>query len=65
MFSVGLKLTNNLEGSLFNFLGALTTGIDCAKQVLFPFCNKTKLSQSLNFPTLFIFSSALSVPKVK
>ena len=35
------------------FLGALTTGIDCAKQVLLPSCDKTKLSQSLNFPNTF------------
>jgi len=64
IFSAGLKLTNNLDGSLLSFFGALITGLDCAKQVLFPSSNKTKLSQSLNFPTLFKFSSAFAKLKI-
>jgi len=62
---LGLKLTNNLEGSLFSFFGAFTIGIDWAKQILLPSFIIIKLSQSLYFPMLFTFSSALSVPKIK
>ena len=65
IFSAGLKLTNSLDGSLFNFFGALTTGTDWAKQTLFPSWDKTKLSQSLNFPKLFKFSSAFEMLKIK
>ena len=65
IFSLGLKLTNSLDGSLFNFFGALTTGFDCAKQVLFPSLDKTKLSQSLNFPILYGFSSPYEIEHIK
>jgi len=64
MSSLGRKLMNNLEGFLSNFFGALITGIDCAIQVLFPSFYRTKLSQSLNLPTLFKFSSAFAKLKI-
>ena len=52
IFSLGLKVTNNLASLLF-FFGACKTGIDCAKQT-FPDCSEiTITSQSLYFPTFF------------
>ena len=58
IFSLGLKLTKILDGSLFSYFGARTKGIDCAKQILFPSWILTKDSQSLNLPKLLRFSAA-------
>ena len=38
IFSEFLNVTNNLEGSLFKFLGSLSSGMVCAKQT-FPFAS--------------------------
>ncbi len=65
MFSVGRKLTNNLEGFLLNFFGALSIGIDWAKQILLLFSLTVKASQSLNLPTLLRSSADLAEKEIK
>jgi hypothetical protein len=65
MSSVGRKLTNNLEGFLSNFLGALSIGIDWVKQSLLLFLVTVKVSQSLNLPVLLRSSADLAEKEIK
>jgi len=62
---VGRKLINNLEGFLSNFFGALSIGIDWAKQILLLFSVTVKVSQSLNLPILLRSSADLAEKKLK
>ena len=56
---------NNLEGFLSNFFGALSIGIDWAKQILLLFSFTVKVSQSLNLPILLSSSADLAEKEIK
>ena len=56
---------NNLEGFLSNFFGALSIGIDWAKQILLSFSITVKASQSLNLPILLRSSADLAEKEIK
>jgi len=62
---VGRNLTINLEGFLSNFFGALSIGIDWAKQILLLFSVTVKVSQSLNLPILVRSSADLDEKEIK
>ena len=62
---MGRKFINNLEGFLSNFFGALSIGIDWAKQILLSFSVTVKVSQSLNLPILLRSSADLAEKEIK